>query len=294
MRLDLYLSQNHPLSRSQIARLIKEGHVLVNGLPAKPSYSVLDSDKVVLNIPAVKPSPLTPHDLPLDILYEDKNLAVINKPAHLVVHPGAGHKEATLTQALLYHFKGLSTIGGVERPGIVHRLDKGTSGVMLVAKNDKTHLKLSELFKNHSIEKTYLALCYGKFKNKKGTIKTGIARSLSNRKKFSVSEKGKIAISHYEVLKEKYGLSLVEVKIETGRTHQIRVHLTHLGHPLVGDETYGSHSRSVKNVNKMWAADLAKINRPLLHAFKIKIPDMKKEFKAAVPKDFKLVQKKLL
>ena len=284
-------------SRSQIARWIDEGHVLVNGKKTKASYLVKPEDQIEVTPPKIQPSKLTAENIPLDILYEDKDLIVLNKPTSLVVHPGAGHSQGTLVHALLGHCKGLSTIGGVERPGIVHRLDKGTSGVMVVAKNDKTHQALSDQFKNHKVKKIYWALVYGKFKETEGTISNFLTRSPNHRKKFAVSgSRGKKAVTHYQVLKEERGFSLVELTLETGRTHQIRVHLTDAGHSIVGDPLYGGHSSRLRQLQ---VGELRKflvnLDHTLLHAFKLKFfhPRLKKEMElqAGLPEDFSRMMK---
>lgn len=294
MRLDQHLSsQKMAPSRSQIARWIDEGHVLVNGKKVKASYLVKPEDQIQVTPPKIQPSALIAEEIPLDILYEDDVLLVLNKPASLVVHPGAGHATGTLVQALLAHCKGLSSIGGVERPGIVHRLDKGTSGVMVIAKNDLTHQALSEQFKNHQVTKIYWALVYGKFKKTTGTISTFLSRSPHHRKKFSVSEsRGKKAVTHYRVLQEGGGLSWVELNLETGRTHQIRVHLTDAGHSVVGDPLYGGHSGREKQFRDILLRRfLKKLDHTLLHARQLRFfhPLLKKEmeFEAPLPEDFK-------
>ncbi len=286
MRLDHYLvSQKITSSRSQISRWIHQGNVLVNGRPSKPSYHLKEKDRVDINPPKVKSNILTPEAIPLKVLYEDDDLLVINKPSNLVVHPGAGHQQGTLVHALLAHCRGLSQIGGVERPGIVHRLDKGTSGAMVIAKNDATHIELSRQFTNHLVKKIYWVVVDGKMKNKKGTIQTLIARSPSHRKKFAVTKRGgKKAVTHYQVLKEGEGISLLEVSLETGRTHQIRVHLTNEGHGVVGDPLYGGHAKKCKNIQS---------DHPLLHSRIIGFTHPAKmkwmEYTAELPDDFKRI-----
>lgn len=292
-RLDQFLaSQKIATSRSQIAAWIKEGLVSVNGQPAKASLRLKVDDQVTVTLPAVKPTELIPEAIPLAILHEDEDLIVLNKPPQMVVHPGAGHETGTLVHALLAHCKGISTIGGVERPGIVHRLDKGTSGVMVVAKNDATHLDLSEQFKNHTVEKIYWAIVYGVPQKEEGTFQSLIARSPNHRKKFAVNdEKGKEAITHYRVLKEGRGLSLVEINLETGRTHQIRVHLTDAGYGLVGDPLYGGHSKRMRQIRndalRNWVSTL---DHPLLHSKSLSFihprTKKKKTFEADAPADF--------
>lgn len=294
MRLDQFLfSKKISPSRSQITKWIREGYVLLNGKRVKAAYQVKPNDDFQIVPPKIKPSIFQAEAIPLEILYEDDDLIVINKSSNIVVHPGAGHREGTLVHALLAHCHGLSQIGGVERPGIVHRLDKGTSGVMVVAKNDATHIHLAGQFKNHQIKKIYWALCFGKIKNKEGTLETFITRSPSHRKKYAVSEKqGKKAITHYQVLGENNGLSLVELNLETGRTHQIRVHLNHLGHSVVGDPLYGGHAKKVKQIqNIKLRGILEKVDHTLLHAHTLEFIHPQKNqtmlYQAKLPNDFK-------
>jgi len=246
LRLDQFLSKKGIApSRSQISKWIEKGCIKLNQKVTKASVKLKPGDEIQVIPPQVIRSPkLIAEKIPLNILYEDNDLIVVDKSAQMVVHPGAGHKTGTLAQALIAHCGKLSQIGGVERPGLVHRLDKGTSGVMVIAKNDRTHLDLSEQFKNHNINKIYWALVYGKMKQKKGRFKSLITRSRTDRKKFSISKtKGKEAITDYRVLKEGEGLSLIQINLHTGRTHQIRVHLTHDGHSIVGDPVYGGASK---------------------------------------------------
>lgn len=298
MRLDQFLfSKKISPSRSQITKWIREGHILLNGRKVKAAYQVKPDDNIQVIPQQIKPSTLEAEKIPLDILYEDDDLIVINKSPHMVVHPGAGHKEGTLVHALLAHCHGLSQIGGVERPGIVHRLDKGTSGVMVVAKNDATHIHLANQFKNHQIKKIYWALCFGEIKNKSGTISTLITRSSSHRKKFSVSKQhGRKAITHYRILGENNGLSLVELSLETGRTHQIRVHLNHLGHSVVGDPLYGGHAKRVKQIQSIKLRGmLEKVDHTLLHAYHLEFIHPQKNktmiYDAPFPDDFREIVK---
>lgn len=257
-RIDVFLPKKLPtLSRAMAQKLLKNGKVCVNGkTTSKPSLALKHNDKVELDIPAPKRTQLTAEEIPLDIVYEDEDLVVINKPFGMVVHPAHGHQTGTLVNALLHHCKDLSGIGGVERPGIVHRLDKDTSGLMVIAKNDMAHKKLSSDFKERKVTKKYLAVVQGKIKTDTGTVNEPIGRSTSDRKKMAVihittdeqkamnnkkhrKSKSRDAITHFKVIKRLKDSTLVELKLETGRTHQIRVHLAHLGHPVIGDKFYG-------------------------------------------------------
>jgi len=292
-RLDQFLvDYKIAASRSQMTKWIHEGCVLVNGSSAKASLKLKEGDSVIVTPPEVEPTPIEPEDIPLTILYEDSDLIVINKPADMVVHPGAGHSSGTLTNALLAHCKDLSGIGGQERPGIVHRLDRGTSGVIVVAKNDKAHISLSNQFKSREVVKIYWALVYGRMKEKEGTISTLITRSPSHRKKFSVSnEKGKDAVTHYKVLKEGEGVSFLEIRLETGRTHQIRVHLTGEGHSIVGDPLYGGHGKKLKQIRNDQIKKIFKsLDHTLLHARSLSFihPSNKKNMECVgdLPEDF--------
>ena len=230
------------LSRNTVQRLIEEEQIKVNGNKIKPSYKTNLNDIIDINIPKAKEIDLKPQNIPLEVLYEDNDIIVINKPKGMVVHPANGNPDGTLVNAIMAKCKdSLSGIGGEIRPGIVHRLDKDTSGAIIVAKNDKAHIKLSDDLKNHKIQKTYIALVRGIIKENEATINMPIGRSKQDRKKMAVDKNGKEAITHFKVLKrynEKY--TLLEINIETGRTHQIRVHLSHIGYPIIGDDTYSN------------------------------------------------------
>ena len=230
------------LSRNTVQRLIEEEQIKVNGNKIKPSYKTNLNDIIDINIPKAKEIDLKPQNIPLEILYEDNDIIVVNKPKGMVVHPANGNPDGTLVNAIMAKCKdSLSGIGGEIRPGIVHRLDKDTSGAIIVAKNDKAHIKLSDDLKNHKIQKTYIALVRGIIKENEATINMPIGRSKQDRKKMAVDKNGKEAITHFKVLKrynEKY--TLLEINIETGRTHQIRVHLSHIGYPIIGDDTYSN------------------------------------------------------
>ncbi|MBR3106367.1 MAG: RluA family pseudouridine synthase [Clostridia bacterium] len=256
-RLDVLLSSDGELSRSRAAALIKEGCVKVGErIETKPSLKTVTGVPVIVTLPEVKPAKAEAQDIPLEILYQDEHLAVIVKPCGMVVHPAAGNDNGTLVNALLYHLDSLSGIGGEMRPGIVHRLDKDTSGLMLVAKDDATHAALSQQLSERRMEKHYRAMVYGKMKEPAGVIEKPIGRSKTDRKKMAVDENGRWAKTEWRVLKEYSDRSLLDVHIITGRTHQIRVHMASIGHPVLGDPLYG-HKR------------MPIVDRLMLHAFSL-------------------------
>jgi 23S rRNA pseudouridine1911/1915/1917 synthase len=275
-RLDSYLAaQELDLTRSRIQGLIDSGKILVNGSPAKPSHKVKPGEIIKIEIPPPKKSPILPENIPLDIVYEDQDLLVINKPAGMVTHPASGNYSGTLVNALLYRCKDLSGIGGVERPGIVHRLDKETSGLLVAAKNDFAHLSLSAQLKDKSLFREYVALIWGRMPQKKGTISAPIGRAVTDRKRMAVTAvKSKEATTEYEVKESFPCCDLLQLRLKTGRTHQIRVHLAYLGHPVVGDPEYGGRSKwigTLKNKKERILAEeiLNRISRQALHAQKI-------------------------
>lgn len=242
LRIDKYLSEQiSDRSRSFISSLIKDGNVLVNNKAVSKSYVLKDNDIVRASIPEAVEYIAEAEDIPLDIVYEDSDLIVVNKPKGMVVHPAAGNYSGTLVNALMHHCKGqLSGINGVLRPGIVHRIDKNTSGLLVVAKNDIAHNCLAEQFKEHSIKREYRAIAYGRFKESEGRVDQPIGRDQTDRKKMTVTTKNsKNAVTNYYVLEELNGFSYIRCVLETGRTHQIRVHMSYLGHPLAGDDIYG-------------------------------------------------------
>ena len=243
-RIDVFLADAmENLSRSGVQKLIEEGHITLNGGRTKANYKLRERDIIDVEVPEVKEVEILPEDIPLDILYEDADVIVVNKPQGMVVHPAAGHYSGTLVNALMYHCgRDLSGINGVLRPGIVHRIDKDTTGSVIACKNDKAHRCIAEQLKEHSINRRYRAICFGELNQEEGTIDQPIGRHPNDRKKMAVNhQNGKRAVTHYRVLERLGYVTLVECILETGRTHQIRVHMKHIGHVLFNDERYGGH-----------------------------------------------------
>ena len=246
-RIDKYLAEVfNGKSRSYIQGLIEKENIKVNGKSIKSNYKVKENDEILIAMPEALELEVEAEDIPLDILYEDNDVIVINKPQGMVVHPAPGNYTKTLVNALLYHCKDLSTINGVIRPGIVHRIDKDTTGVLVVAKNDESHNFLSKQLQTHSMKREYIALVEGRLKEDKGTINKPIGRNKKDRLKMGIVEDGKRAVTHYEVLERYKNTTLIKCVLETGRTHQIRVHMASIGHPLVGDEVYGFKKQRFK------------------------------------------------
>ena len=288
-RLDTFLRSQFPaVSRGAMQRLIEEGHVRVNGRITKATHHPRAGEQIEIHWPEARPAESQPEDIPLDILYEDDALLVLNKPSGLVVHPAAGHEEHTLVNALLHHCAGqLSGIGGVARPGIVHRLDKETSGCLVVAKNDATHQALAAQFAGRTVEKVYQALLCGEMPRDSGHIRAAIARHPSHRKRMAVTKgEGREAWTSYHVLERLHQATLVEALLHTGRTHQIRVHFQHLGFPLVGDTTYGL--RQNQRLGELTHYTAARV---MLHAWKLTFvhprTGRKRSYEAPVPEDFR-------
>ena len=241
VRLDAFLSADGALTRSQAARLIAEGRVRVNGKPAAKSARLSGGETVTVDVPQLRETALPPQDIPLDVVYEDDDVIVVNKPTGLVVHPAPGHPDGTLVNALLHHCgDSLSGIGGEKRPGIVHRIDRDTSGLIIAAKNDAAHLALSAQLKDHSLSRTYECLVTGNMKQDCGTVDAPIGRSSADRKKMAVVPDGRRAVTHWEVIARYRGVTHLRCRLETGRTHQIRVHMAYIGHPILGDTVYGA------------------------------------------------------
>ena len=264
-RLDTYIpSVDTDITRTSAQRLIEDGNILVNGKNAKVSYKIQENDKISVEIPEPKQIELKAQDIPIEIIYEDSDIIVVNKPKGMVVHPANGNPDGTLVNAIMAICKdSLSGIGGEIRPGIVHRIDKDTSGLLIVAKNDNVHVKMSEQIKNHEVKKTYIALVRGVFKENEATIDMPIGRSTSDRKKMAVNKNGKNAITHIKVLKRFDKYTLLQVNIETGRTHQIRVHLSHIGYPIVGDYTYSNGKNEFDVVGQCLHAQKLEFKHPI-------------------------------
>ena len=289
-RLDAFLRRKFPaVSRVAFKRLIEQGHVRVNERPAKPTHAPRAGEQIEIHWPEPRPASAQPEQIPLDILFEDKSLLVLNKPAGLVVHPAAGHEEHTLVNALLHYCGGeLSGIGGVARPGIVHRLDKETSGCLVIAKNDETHIALSAQFAGRKVKKIYHAIVCGELTRDAGEIRAAIARHPSHRKRMAVRDdhSGRAAHTSWRVRERLNSATCVEAQLHTGRTHQIRVHFQFLGHPLVGDETYGARQNL-----KLTELTGYEAPRVMLHARELSFvhPQTEKEmsFEAPLPEDFR-------
>ena len=283
-RIASFLSGKTEFTRTRIQQLIKEQNIMVNGKATKSSYKIEKDDEIAIEVPEAEMTEIKPENINIDIVYEDSYIAVINKQAGLVVHPAHGHYSGTLVNAILYHIKDLSGINGEIRPGIVHRLDKDTSGLIVIAKNDKVHAALTEMFQEKKIRKTYLAILKVKLNKSEGKVVTQIGRDKNDRKKMTVIDditKGKTAITNYRVISQNSLFTLVKVNIETGRTHQIRVHMRHLGYPILGDSVYGRKDNE---------------KRQMLHAYKLEflhpVTGRQMEFTGEIPEDFQKALKK--
>ena len=286
-RLDVYLADQFvDMSRSYIQKIIKDKKVTVNGKVEKAKYLVKEEDKIVIEIPKPKVLEVVPQDIPIEIVYEDDDIIIVNKPQGMVVHPAPGNYEGTLVNAILYHCKGnLSSINGVIRPGIGHRIDKDTSGILMIAKNNNAHNCLAEQLKDHSITREYEFICHGVFKEDNVTVDRPIGRNPKDRLKMAIVPNGKRAVTHFEVLERFNGYTHVRARLETGRTHQIRVHAMSINHPLVGDPVYGPKNSKIK------------LNGQALHAKKLGFihPTTKEyvEFDSELPDYFQKLLEKL-
>lgn len=292
-RLDAFLASVVPeLTRSAVQRLIEDGDVLLDGIVQKSSYKLSTGEDISVTIPPPEPSTAVPEDMQLDILYEDKDLIVVNKPAGMTVHPGAGVHSGTLVNGLLGHCSDLSGIGGEIRPGIVHRIDKDTTGILVVAKNDAAHEGLAVQFRSHTVKRVYLALVFGSPRTDKGRVESTIGRHPVDRKRMSSSAKrGRSAVTHWKVLARFPEVSLLQLRLETGRTHQIRVHMSESGHPLVGDSVYGGTARAATLKSTEFRNMVKKFGRQALHAktlgFRHPATGEYIEFDSELPEDMK-------
>ena len=288
-RLDVFLSeQSLPLTRSQLKKLIAAQSVTVNSITEKAAFRLKEGDEIALSLPEPREAQAEPENIPLDIIYEDESIILVNKPSGMVVHPAPGNYSGTLVNALLFHSSFMQGVGGVLRPGIVHRLDKGTSGVLVVAKNDSAHHNLSRQFKNHSVKKIYTSLVYGTMEGDEGSIDTEIGRHSYDRKKMSTrTKKGRPAVTHWKVIRRYTQSTLLEVSIQTGRTHQIRVHLSSSHHPIIGDYVYGSKKILTHIHSHLVRQQCTALQRPFLHAsllgFRHPDTDSYQEFTAPLP-----------
>jgi 23S rRNA pseudouridine1911/1915/1917 synthase len=294
-RLDTVIAARFPaLSRSYVGRLIRVGQITINGLTKKPGYVTRRGDIIRSEIPPPQPTPCKAEPIPLSVLYEDTDLIVVNKPSGLVVHPAPGHRSGTLVNALLYHCGDLTGIGGELRPGIVHRLDKDTSGTLVVAKNDMAHHGLSQQFKKRQVEKRYLALVYGAMKESAGVIDLPIGRHPTHRKRMSTtSRRSRSTETRWQIKASFSGVCLLEVDLKTGRTHQVRVHCAAIGHPVVGDATYGGKKRWKELASQALQEVLKGVRRQMLHAWKLTFEHpctgQQMAFESPLPKDMALI-----
>ena len=286
-RLDKYVTeQNTEITRTAVQRLIDEKNILVNGKEQKASYKVNENDVVEVEIPEPKKIEIKAEDIPIEVIYEDSDIIVVNKPKGMVVHPGNGNVDGTLVNAIMAKCEGsLSGIGGEIRPGIVHRIDKDTSGLLIVAKNDKAHVNLSEQIKEHKVKKTYIALVRGVVRENEATIDMPIGRSKTDRKKMAVCKDGKNAVTHIKVLKRWEHYTLLQVNIETGRTHQIRVHLSYIGYPIIGDYTYSNGKNEFGVVGQCLHAQKLEFKHPTTNKIM--------ELEAPLPEYFQEIIQKL-
>lgn len=288
LRIDKFLTESCPdYTRSFLQKLLKSELVEVNGKPVKSSYKTAAGDTVTFEVPEAVEAKITAQEMPLDILYEDEDVILINKPKGMVVHPAAGHYEGTLVNGLMHHCREqLSGINGVMRPGIVHRIDMDTTGVLIVCKNDLAHNSIAEQLKVHSITRKYYAVVFGSLKDDEGTIHAPIGRHPNDRKKMSINSKnGKDAVTHYKVLERFHGYTLVECRLETGRTHQIRVHMASIGHPLLGDQVYGPAKQPFRLQGQTLHAGVLGFLHPRTGEYM--------EFSAPLPKYFEELLEKL-
>ena len=288
-RLDRFIARVTALTRTQVQRLISEGAVEVDGSVLPKNHRLRPGERVEVTLPEAQEAEPVPQDIPLRIVYQDPDIAVVSKPAGMVVHPAAGHREGTLVNALLYSLEGLSSLGGAERPGIVHRLDRDTSGLMVVARNDRSHTKLREMVSDRSVKRLYIALVHGVPSTRLGTVKAPIGRDAANRKRMAVTaDAGRPATTHFRVVEEYENCSLLEVELVTGRTHQIRVHLSYIGHAVAGDTDYGSRGS---------LEEMTGLRRQFLHAHRLTfshpVSGLEMSFEDPLPDDLREALSKL-
>lgn len=276
-RIDKYLyDELDDYSRNRIQRLILDGAVLLNSQPAKKNQKVLSGELIEINLPDVKQVETLPEDIPLNVVYEDEDLIVVNKERGMVVHPAPGHSSGTLVNALMYHIKDLSSVGGYMRPGIVHRIDKDTTGLLMVAKNDAAHLSLSDQLRARSVSRLYTAIVHGGFKEPSGSVDKPIGRDKKDRLKMAIDMAGRSAKTNYRILENLGIYTLLELKLESGRTHQIRVHMRSIGHPLLGDPVYGSRNDKYKSIGQLLHAGTLGFDHPRTGermSFEVDLPD---------------------
>lgn len=287
-RIDVFIAENmEELTRSAVQRLIESGHVRLNGGQVKANYKLREKDVIDIEVPEAKAVEIIPEDIPLDILYEDADVIVVNKPQGMVVHPAPGHTTGTLVNGLMYHCgDSLSGINGEKRPGIVHRIDKDTSGVLMVAKNDAAHQALAAQLAEHSITRRYYAVVFNGFQENSGTVDQPIGRNPLDRKKMAVTQKhSRRAVTHYRVLERLGNFTLIEAQLETGRTHQIRVHLTYIGHPLLGDLVYGPKKQPIRLEGQALHARVLGFIHPTKGEYM--------EFEAPLPESFEKILQRL-
>lgn len=295
-RLDAFLAGRLELSRTRIQKLISAGHVLVDGRPAKKSEALEAGARVEVHVPEPEPTGIEAQDLPLDIVYQDEDIVVVNKAAGMVVHPAPGHRDGTMVNALLHHVRDLSGVGGRLRPGIVHRLDRDTSGLLVVAKTDRAHTALSDALRRRKVKRLYKAAAWGHLDASPVTVDQPIGRDPNQRQRMAVVEDGRRAVSHMRVVERWNRADLLDVALQTGRTHQIRVHLAYLGHPVVGDDVYGAGwERGMGGPARAWARELARRTpRQFLHAAELMFhhpaSGEKVRFRAPLPDDLAAVR----
>ncbi|MCR5610354.1 MAG: RluA family pseudouridine synthase [Clostridiales bacterium] len=283
-RLDSFVAKKTGLTRNAVQRLTDGGFVLLNGAVPKTGTKVRAGDGITVETPPLSPVDVVPQDIPIDIVYQDGDIAVINKKKGMVVHPAAGNPDGTLVNAIMYHIKDLSGIGGEIRPGIVHRIDRMTSGLLVIAKNDAAHIFLSDELKTHSVSRVYYCLAEGNFREDEGTVDAPIGRSRSDRKKMAVTEDGRNAVTHWRVLERFGDITLLRVELETGRTHQIRVHMAYIKHPIVGDEVYGHAKNRLGVVGQALHAGELKLTHPRTGETMVFTAPLPDDFSAALEK----------